>query len=81
MIDSKRKSQLLWRCRRGMLELDLILEKFVKNHIDNMTEHQVNSFEFLLTSTDPELYAWLMNQEQPQDKELQQIVDFIRANS
>ncbi|HAT9136121.1 TPA: hypothetical protein JBB25_14525, partial [Legionella pneumophila subsp. pneumophila] len=33
-MDNREKSRLLWKCRRGMLELDLLLQKFIANEID-----------------------------------------------
>ncbi len=77
MIDPARKAKLTWRCRRGMLELDLILLHFAQSHLDKMTEKQIDAFESLLHCTDPELLSWLMEHEKPKDKELSDIVQFI----
>lgn len=79
MINSLRKAKLIWHCRRGMLELDLILMRFAENNLDNMTEHQIEAFEELLTCTDPELYSWLMGFSSPMDSELTEIVEFIKS--
>ncbi|KTD36695.1 Antitoxin CptB [Legionella nautarum] len=78
MISSSEKAKLLWHCRRGMLELDLILRRFVENQIDQMTPAQINTFEELLHCTDPELFSWFMGHEKPMDKELADFVEFIR---
>jgi antitoxin CptB len=78
MINSLKKAKLKWHCRRGMLELDLILIPFVENYLDKMSEVQIAAFADLLNCTDQELYRWLMGHEQPQDKELRNIVEFIR---
>ncbi|AMQ27868.1 TPA: succinate dehydrogenase assembly factor 2 [Legionella pneumophila] len=77
MVDNREKSRLLWKCRRGMLELDLVLQKFIANEIDRLTENQLKAFDNLLTHNDPNLYAWLMGHEEP-EKELLEIVSFIR---
>ncbi|CAH12687.1 TPA: succinate dehydrogenase assembly factor 2 [Legionella pneumophila] len=76
-MDNREKSRLLWKCRRGMLELDLLLQKFIANEIDRLTENQLKAFDNLLTHNDPSLYAWLMGHEEP-EKELLEIVSFIR---
>ncbi|CAM2959685.1 Flavinator of succinate dehydrogenase [Legionella pneumophila] len=60
-----------------MLELDLLLQKFIANEIDRLTENQLKAFDNLLTHNDPNLYAWLMGHEEP-EKELLEIVSFIR---
>lgn len=76
-MDNREKSRLLWKCRRGMLELDSVLQKFIANEIDRLTENQLKAFDNLLTHNDPILYAWLMGHEEP-EKELLEIVSFIR---
>lgn len=78
MLERNEKSRLQWHCRRGMLELDLILQKFFKNQIDHLSSQQIELFDKLLNYTDPELYAWLMGHEDPQDEELLEIVATIR---
>lgn len=79
-MDSLRKAKLKWHCRRGMLELDLILMRFVEHHLDAMSDAQLTQFEALLACTDPELFSWFMEQEKPQDGELAAIVDFIKLH-
>ena len=61
-----------------MLELDLIFQRFFKQHIDRLSEEQAMAFENLLDYPDPDLYAWLMGYEKPVHKELVDIVAFIR---
>lgn len=78
MINPTRKAKLKWHCRRGMLELDLILNRFVENHLDKLSDTQLEVFEELLHCTDPELFSWLMGYERPIDKELGEIVEYIK---
>ncbi len=78
-MQPQQKSKIKWRCRRGMLELDLLLEQFVDKHLDAMSEEQVLLFEDLLQSNDPDLYAWLMGNADPVDKALGEIIEYIRA--
>jgi len=80
MISSTRKAKFNWHCRRGMLELDLILMRFATQCLDTLTKEQLDAFEHLLSHTDPELFSWLMGYEQPMDKELIDIVEFIKLH-
>ena len=80
MISPQRKAKINWNCRRGMLELDLILERFSKRHLDALTDEQLNAFENLLSSQDPDLYTWLMGYGEPEQKELADIVAFIKRH-
>ena len=78
MINKEQKAKLMWRCRRGMLELDLLLEKFVESNFSLLTNQQIISFFKLLECTDPELFSWFMEATNPQDTELLEIVNLIR---
>lgn len=78
MLDPKEKARIAWHCRRGMLELDLILQRFLEHHLENLSKEELESFNSLLTCTDPELFSWLMGYDNPQDKELKKIVNLIR---
>ncbi|RUR13193.1 succinate dehydrogenase assembly factor 2 [Legionella sp. km772] len=81
MLNAQEKARLSWHCRRGMLELDLILHRFLEKGLDLLSKDQIQQFDSLLSYTDPELFAWLMGHEVPSDKELAEIVAFIRAHS
>jgi len=78
MISSQKKAKLTWHCRRGMLELDIMLTRFMDRHVDTLTDEQIVAFEHLLGHADPVLYVWLVGQDSPEDKELADIVAFIR---
>lgn len=81
MMDPVRKAKLIWRCRRGMLELDLLFQWFIANYVDKLTDEEIESLELLLTSPDPDLYQWLMGQSLPENKELHHIVALIQSHS
>ena len=78
MITPSRKAKIIWQCRRGMLELDLILTDFIDNRLDDLTYAQIDAFESLLTTADPLLYAWLIGTGNPVERECISIVDLIR---
>lgn len=77
MIDADRKAKIIWQCRRGMLELDLLLMRFLKT-LETLNEEDIAAFEALLTCEDPSLYAYLMENDSP-DPELQRIVQLIQC--
>jgi len=72
------RARLTWRSRRGMLELDLILSRFVSNSIPWLSAEQLAAYERLLENTDPDLFNWLMGYQSPTDKECKEIVTYIR---
>ncbi|MBW8189569.1 succinate dehydrogenase assembly factor 2 [Neiella marina] len=76
-------ARLRWGCRRGMLELDVILEPFFDNEFANLTPQCQQDFERLLACDDPELFAWIMGHESCEDAALaamvKRIVDYNRS--
>jgi antitoxin CptB len=80
IISVERKAKFKWHCRRGMLELDLMLARFFERYIDHLGSEQLNEFEKLLHYPDPDLYAWLMGYQEYNDHECSQIITFIRCH-
>lgn len=74
------KAKLTWQCRRGMLELDLMLHQFLTAAFSTLNTQQLTAFESLLTHPDPEIYHWLMEQGEPSSPELSEIVTLIRLH-
>lgn len=56
--------RLQWRCRRGMLEMDLLLEKFIPLHFPQLNAAEQAAFDRLLDYPDNELWAAIVNTEQ-----------------
>jgi antitoxin CptB len=68
----------LWRAHRGMLELDLFLIPFIKNQWFELSPHNQEVLEQFLQCQDPELFAWLMGHEVPEQQEFMHLVESIR---
>ncbi|ADN74933.1 protein of unknown function DUF339 [Ferrimonas balearica DSM 9799] len=69
--------RLKWACRRGMLELDVLLEPFVERHFLGLSPAQQQAFERLLKEDDPDLFAWFMGHAPCPDPELADMVALI----
>lgn len=74
MIDANKKAKLRWLARRGMLELDLILESFLEHHLTQLSEKQVDDLEELMSYDDPTIFEWLMGFTQPIKKNLRDLI-------
>jgi len=74
------KNRLMWASRRGMLELDLLLQPFVENTYDSLPEDDQLRFEAFLEREDQQLFVWLMKREQPADPDTQRIVQIIHES-
>lgn len=78
-LDQRRRARLRWACRRGMLELDVFLLPYFDQCFDQLTEQQRDNFERLMTSADPDLFAWLMGHQPCDDVELAAAIGDIQA--
>lgn len=78
---AQRKARIRWHSRRGMLELDVLLGRFLQAKLASMSEPELDVFERLLAQADPDLYAWLMGYEAPSNKELADFVTYIRSEN
>ena len=54
------RTRLRWRARRGLLENDLILSRFLEKYEDTMTESEVTAFLALMNLHDNELMDLLL---------------------
>lgn len=79
MSNQIERAKMLWRCRRGMLELDLLLERFMAEGYDNLTPEQLAIFKRLLEEPDPDLFAWLMGASEPSLPEFKSFISWFRA--
>ena len=75
------RARLNWACRRGMLELDLLLEGFMERGYDALPEAERPIFERLLETGDQQLLGWLLGHEEPDEKEFIPVIEAIRAST
>ena len=54
------KKQIAWQCRRGMLELDMILNRLLNEEYDDLTDEYCQQFSELLKEEDTTLWRWLV---------------------
>ena len=65
-LDARRLSKLKWRCRRGLLENDLLIERFFQRHEASLTEKQADALEVLLELSDNDLLDLLLARKEPE---------------
>ncbi len=74
------KSRIFWASRRGMLELDLILQPFAENIYPTLAKAHQHCYEDLLACEDQDLFSWLLRRTKPEDARISEIVDLILAS-
>jgi len=67
-------ARLKWLCRRGMKELDVLLEHYLAHEYSQATEEERVAFRKLLDSQDPVLWDYVMERDQPQDEAMQDVI-------
>ena len=72
------RSKLDWACRRGMLELDIILSQFLEYEYSDLPVTLQHDFQRVLDCSDLELFRCLLRDEVPSDPSLQPILGVIR---
>ncbi len=66
MDQSEKMAKIKWGCRRGMLELDFILNEFLECKLLTLSEEELDALLVYLENADPDLYSWLMGYKEPE---------------
>lgn len=74
-------NRLRWKCRRGMLELDLLLNRFLDAGYATLDPVAQRHFEQLLDYPDTELLALLMGQTTASQRNIADVVQSIQAST
>jgi len=74
-------SRVMWQCRRGMLELDILLQDFVRQHYAELSGDEKQEFLGLLQQPDPELYELIMDNNGFREGLYASIIDKIRNSA
>ena len=72
-------NRLRWQCRRGLLELDLVLERFLQKFGDRLQGERLSSFQTLLTYTDDELWDLVRARTECRDAQFAELVQWLRG--
>ncbi|VAW67989.1 Succinate dehydrogenase flavin-adding protein, antitoxin of CptAB toxin-antitoxin [hydrothermal vent metagenome] len=74
-------SKLRWRCRRGMLELDILLNNFVNDDYVLLNSEQKNTFDLLLDYPDQLLFDLFLGHMESSDNDVSALVQTIRQSA
>ena len=78
-VDATGLSRLRWRCRRGLLENDLILARFLEARGERMTDSEAEALLRLLDLSDGELWDLVCGRAETDDVTLRALVAELRA--
>lgn len=74
-------NRLKWACRRGMLELDLLLLAFLENAYPQLDIADKALFQRILKSEDQELFGWLLGRQPVPGVAEARIIALIREHN
>ncbi|MFA5915558.1 MAG: succinate dehydrogenase assembly factor 2 [Burkholderiales bacterium] len=76
--DPENLNRLRWQCRRGLLELDVLLERFLERHHDQLQGERLSSFQALLNFSDNDLWDLVRARTDCRDARLAEVVQWLR---
>ncbi len=69
-----------WRCRRGLLELDIVLQRFMDQYYLQLNTQELKQFEQLLSLSDNDLWELIAERQELTDKKLQRVLTLLRIS-
>ena len=74
-------SHLRWQCRRGMKELDVLLEAYLNTRFGQAAPAEQYAFAALLEVSDPVLMSYIVGRASPQTEEQRCVIDALQRTS
>jgi antitoxin CptB len=83
LLDERSLSKLKWRCRRGLLENDLIFERFFGRYEHDLSDADVGALTRLFELSDNDLMDLLLARKEPEgdlaDPDIKRVLERLRA--
>jgi len=76
----KELDRVRWHCRRGMLELDIVLKRFVDKHYTQLNETELQQFDTLLNLPDNDLWDMITARKEMGDIKLQPMLQLLQMD-
>ena len=78
-MDRLQHDRLRWKCRRGLLELDLVLERFLQAEGESLSEGDAAALGELLEQADNDLWDLMIGRSDRVEARLRGILARLRA--
>jgi len=79
-MDRVTHDRLKWKCRRGLLELDLVLDRFMQRHAGGLDADELAHLDELLELADNELWDIVNGRSEAYEARLDGVVARLRAS-
>ena len=77
--DDRSLARLRWRCRRGMLENDLLLTRFLDRRGDGISDGEIAALDTLLDMSDNDLWGLLSGRQESADVAVAPLLECLRT--
>lgn len=67
-----------WQCRRGLMELEIVLERFLRQHYPSLTDEDRDAFHQLLRYADADLWPLVAGEAEEPVAIKRRIIDLLR---
>jgi antitoxin CptB len=82
LLDERGLSKLRWRCRRGLLENDLLIERFFGTHAAHLTVRHADALSELMDLADNDLLDLLLRRKGPEGEldrpDVREVLEMLR---
>jgi antitoxin CptB len=82
LLDERGLSKLRWRCRRGLLENDLLIERFFDKHASGLQVRQADALGALMDLADNDLLDLLLRRKDPEGQlarpDVREVLEMLR---
>jgi antitoxin CptB len=83
LVDERSLSKLRWRCRRGLLENDLFIDRFFQRHEATLAVRQAAALNQLMDLADNDLLDLLLRRREPEGamdtSDIRQVLEMMRT--
>ena len=83
LIGERALSKLKWRCRRGLLENDLFIERFFARHEASLTMRHAAALNELMDLADNDLLDLLLSRKEPEGdiktSDVREVLEMLRS--
>ena len=81
MYTTEEKARIKWACRRGMLELDVVIMPFFEECFEGLSDDEQQDFVALLECDDPDLFTWIMGHGRSETLKHASMIDKVVAHN
>ena len=73
----EKKKELVWQCRRGLKEIEVLLVPFLEKHYQHESPEIRRLFEALLEEEDLDIFEWFTRRVKPDTEQMEEIINVI----